>query len=380
MSVIARMDGLPLSSYNPDDAEAGVQAGTNQLVDWMSLPISAHDRVLQTARLEQEERERTRVLREQQDAAYVASLERDRIREQELQRKQLEEQERTRKKEARRSVRLEARDRRRLWRLHTYNKYFAGDEPTGDNICTLTFRLSNGTRIRRKFSGDDPIERIYAFIESSFLSDDEKLKDSPLSLKLTEVLQSSSRNNLEERPATFHFLLVTTFPRREIYPSKDPIRPALEAVKMWPSGAFIAEPTGDDSDLSSEDEGDGENEGVYNYNKNIILCIHIHLQCNTQKSRSTSSWCVCPPSNSPYKLLPAPIPTPIPAPAPAPAIPPTLSIPPNMFCPAAPPIRSWFIPNSPNMFCPGFSVVMALTLATSISNLLRILSYSTKRL
>ncbi|PVU91242.1 hypothetical protein BB559_004226 [Furculomyces boomerangus] len=233
MSVIARLDGLPTSSSSSITQ-------SSLLLDWLSRPISRHDSVLQMARREQEERNRARELREQQDAAYTASLERDRLREIE-QKKQLEEQKKKALiKQQKKEAKLLLKKLKNEWRLNTSKSLFSESEPSGtpsDGVCTLSIRLMDGQRIKRKFNGADPIELVYKYIETLRISDVDDLEPNTNA----SHSESSISESLKSYEHKYDFLLLATYPRTEFYPTNETIKECLEKVKMWPSAALVVE-------------------------------------------------------------------------------------------------------------------------------------------
>ncbi|PVU89685.1 hypothetical protein BB561_005220 [Smittium simulii] len=255
MSLIARLDGIPTNVELASNSSK-----SKPIIDWLALPISRHNSVIQSARRDQEERDRARDLRLEQDAAYHASLERDKIREQELRlqkekllQKQILRDERLKEKEILENQKLQ-------WRNYIFNKYFASAEPTGspsDRICTLSIRLENGMRVKRRFNGDDPTERVYMYIDTLSL-DDADTQTTPPSSTLGDTNKSANDSSIVV-PASlnnynhiYNFSLMCSFPKLLMPASTQTIHDFLTETKNWPNVALVVELL--DSDDNSEDE------------------------------------------------------------------------------------------------------------------------------
>ncbi|OLY84780.1 UBX domain-containing protein 3 [Smittium mucronatum] len=249
MSVIARLDGLPADSEN----DSGF------VYDFINRNIGRHNHILQNARREQEERVRARQLREQQDLDYTASLERDRIREAEIREQNRIKAEKlaakAKKLEEKAQLEIKARD----WRVYTKNLYFR-DEPTTTNtkdLCTLSIRVFDGSKVIRKFNGSDPIERVYMYIETTRLTDSdisEFYEDNPnFDKSLNSGKFTTVPDSLKDYKHSYNFNLVVPFPGTEFPPTEDTIKDCLTKVKAWPSALLMIEPN-EYCDSSSEEE------------------------------------------------------------------------------------------------------------------------------
>ncbi|PVU90255.1 hypothetical protein BB560_006221 [Smittium megazygosporum] len=258
LSIVARMDGIPETAT----AEA---VKSRFLTNWMQTPISRYNNIIQSARNEQEERNRARELRLQQDAAYEASLTRDRIREDNLRIEKEEQKKRELRRQEKRIARENLAKNRQQWRLNVFQKYFDRPEPTGtpsDGVCTLSIRLSNGARIKRKFCGDDPLERIYMFIDTYDLFENKNSQSNQGKQLMPSASLEKDNTKDSDNIATqidgyvhnYDFKVITAFPKIEISPSTESIRVFLEEQKLWPNVALIVDPLDSDELLTSEEE------------------------------------------------------------------------------------------------------------------------------
>ncbi|KAI8900289.1 hypothetical protein BC833DRAFT_582547 [Globomyces pollinis-pini] len=174
-----------------------------------------------TARAERASREAARSIREQQDAAYLRSLEADREKA-ELARKEqaLKEQE----EELKRSQEFEIEKQREL-KLQRKLDLAASipDEPDANtpNITKLNIRLPNGDRLIRIFDADTDIQNLYDFVESQDLE--------PIDL-LSE------------------FVIVNTYPRRQ-YDEKNV---TFRQAGLFPNATVVVEEV--ESDYDEEDD------------------------------------------------------------------------------------------------------------------------------
>ncbi|CAG8576077.1 8321_t:CDS:2 [Acaulospora morrowiae] len=191
---------------------------------------------LQRFRMDREERESARQIREQQDYAYLASLQAD----QEKERKAHEiaelkrlEQERARKEAEARQRFLENREKWRRWCLSKLP-----DEPSRDekDVTRLSFKLANGERVVRRFRADDTIETIYIFVDTYHLRE----------AATASVVPQPPKDYTHK----YDFLLVSPFPRT-VY-CADESKTIKEERSFWPSANLIVEV------MSDENEGDDD--------------------------------------------------------------------------------------------------------------------------
>ncbi|KAG9284715.1 hypothetical protein G9A89_002600 [Geosiphon pyriformis] len=195
------------------------------LIAHLTNQINLHDSGLQLIRNERTERDSARQIREQQDYAYLASLQAD----QEKERKARETaeaqrlaEEHARKKEAEFKSLSEKKE---IWRRWALNQL--PDEPitSEKNIARLVFKLRNGERLIRNFRGNESVEAIYTFVDTYHLR-----------TELTSTSPSSPPNNYVH---TFDFLLVSPYPRTIHHP--DSQKTIKEEPGLWPSAQLHVE-------------------------------------------------------------------------------------------------------------------------------------------
>ncbi|CAG8565987.1 7891_t:CDS:2 [Diversispora eburnea] len=161
----------------------------------LNLQISRYGPVLQRFRFERAERDATRQIREQQDSAYLLSLQADQEKEQN-------------------------------WRRWALTKL--PDEPSRNetNVANLSFKLSNGERVVRRFRANDTVEMIYTFVDTYHLRTEEN----------TLTLMSRPPIDYNHK---FEFLLVSPYPRTVHHSSKH--KTIKEEGGLWPSASLIVE-------------------------------------------------------------------------------------------------------------------------------------------
>ena len=178
-----------------------------------------------------EERERDRIIREQQDKAFRESAERDRERIQARIRAEQEEAERLRleeeghrREEQRRRVERETQENLQALRVHYRQWMRRCIVPTqyrGANGIRLAFKLPGNTRVVRSFSSSSTLTELYAFADTQMLpltlqpeTDPENVLEGPGSdiQKLENYIQSQAH----DVDSWWGFKLVLPYPRREI--------------------------------------------------------------------------------------------------------------------------------------------------------------------
>jgi len=158
--------------------------------------LETHGPLLQAAKSEREERERERYLVEMQDREFQESLQRDREREQ----RQLEQENELRmeedmrqkaeidREEAKRRGEEEKEERRKKEELERIErerkieeqsriimKTLPSEPEKSDKTTELVIRLSDGSRIRRRFLSGDPLEHVFAFVGTKEIIDNKVL-------------------------------------------------------------------------------------------------------------------------------------------------------------------------------------------------------------
>ncbi len=224
MSVLGRIQGL---------------VSPMKLIQKLGSLVERHEPTLIALRHEQQDREISRIIRQQQDAAYQTSLQADRTREETL-RRQHEEEERQQEQERLEKEEMKKKQELRksyiIWRGKHLQKEPRTKSSSGEvNYARVSFRLASGERIFRRFAADCDVEELYAFIECYRNG---AIPDLPGS--------SSSRLNLDanfEPPADYEheytFELVSPMPRERIDSTcKKVIR---EIESLWPNGNLLVQ-------------------------------------------------------------------------------------------------------------------------------------------
>lgn len=133
-----------------------------------------------------------RMLREEQEQAYQASLAADR--ELEVQRQQkLAEEEKKREEEETARLLQEQKEREAQNTLET-KKSRLPQEPSSGEILSLAFRLPNGKRLQRKFAADNSVQVLYDFIDTH--PDNPNKKFDPYTLSSNFPKQSFPPSNI----------------------------------------------------------------------------------------------------------------------------------------------------------------------------------------
>ncbi|KAJ1989803.1 Ubx domain-containing protein [Dimargaris cristalligena] len=215
MSVVERIEGLlPI-----DQVMAQILAKVQEVND-----------ALASLRRAREEREGARLLREQQDQAYMESLRADQEKERKLREK--------REAEERRQLEMQRlkEEKARLQELkQQYRQYIAShlaSEPGPDekNVARFGIRFPDGQRITRKFRATETLKDVYDFVEVRRADD---LDESTSALPPPADYQHA-----------YDFILVSPMPRQEF---KERGLTIQEAFKdHWPSTTLIVEEIDED--------------------------------------------------------------------------------------------------------------------------------------
>lgn len=232
MQMVVRMDGLP-------SANASVDTMAEMLIQTMAEAVQRHEHNIEAARQEQNGREAERRLREQQNAAYEASLARDQERERE--KKEREEKERElRELEEKQQQELEReKERRNQWRWATFGRLCAQQkqEDAASSRCKLSLRLEDGTRVVQAFSGDKTIQDVIDFVETREVASEwEQTGTSPFGSDLSAIKFPECHDHEHD------FKLVSQLPRVVFKDSAATLKDALTAEGLWPAAALIVEP------------------------------------------------------------------------------------------------------------------------------------------
>lgn len=132
---------------------SALTGGGAATVNWLSRVQQRHAGLLDGIREQRLERESARLLRQEQDEEFAASLEADRRKAREAEQERVREQ-----TEQQRLDDVEVRRERKRQAL--------GEEPEkGPGIASVMVRLPNGCRIGRRFSKDDALEKLFDWAE-----------------------------------------------------------------------------------------------------------------------------------------------------------------------------------------------------------------------
>lgn len=151
MSIISRVSGLTTPS---------------EFVTKLRTAIAQHREPLDRVRSTRAEQQASRTLREEQDSAYERSLAQDRERARQK-REAAAAKEREEAEERERQALAEKRERDltqwKRWRLQSLPE--EPQPPDGKDAVRVSFRLTSGERVVRKFAADADIEELYAYVE-----------------------------------------------------------------------------------------------------------------------------------------------------------------------------------------------------------------------
>lgn len=179
-------------------------ASAENILQWMNMVVGRHRPMLDVVREERINRETNRLLIQQQNREYAEALQADQARE-----RQEQEQAARAAEEVRRVEERELRRRRK--------KESLDDEPDkAPGICSVMLRLPDGTRVERRFSKEDVLEKVFDWAEV---------------------------NSVDIEVAC----LVTTFPRKSYrYPEDAGL--SLEDAGLFPSAMLLLEERVDEAE------------------------------------------------------------------------------------------------------------------------------------
>jgi len=145
-----------------DRIEGNIQA--EPLMLRLSIVLENHGPALLQARFENEERETNRRIREEQDQAYNLALREDQERHQKAQ--EDERKEREAKEAAEREDQLRKRKAEEKQKRKERLRASLPSEPeTGDGISNLVVRLTDGSRLQRRFKKTDTLKIVFDYVE-----------------------------------------------------------------------------------------------------------------------------------------------------------------------------------------------------------------------
>ncbi|KAJ2780688.1 Ubx domain-containing protein [Coemansia javaensis] len=267
---LAKLDGLPTADElraaeaPPRSAGAGhdyIDCLARMLIRLVDGPVARHSAVASAARRSEQDRAVEQRLREQQDAAYEASLARDRQRDQEARARA--EAERAEREEAERRQREQQRNEelRRQWRWAALARIVRDERQQqqqqaassgAGGMARLSLRLESGQRIVRAFPAEATVRQVLDFVETREAAAEwDRTGATPFGRDLLAVEPPA---DYEHR---YEFSLVSHLPR-VVFDDRDAtLRDALSASGLWPSAALIVEPLFEPEGSSSDNDGSG---------------------------------------------------------------------------------------------------------------------------
>lgn len=220
MSVIDRMEG-PLSAPSIMRRFDSVIARIGHSLDHL--------------RAERAQRETERRLRQEQDQAYRESLNADQRKQELLQKK----------KEAALKARQAKQDlarKRRQYIQYLCQHALKQDIAPDQKATRISFRLANGDRVIRQFSGDATLVSLYEYIEA-YSHMDSMASDEPMSLP-------------EDYQHQYKFTMHSPFPKTVYLP--DPNKKIIDEKGLWPSATLIVDTNEDEEEEEEEEESHDE--------------------------------------------------------------------------------------------------------------------------
>lgn len=166
-------------------------------------------------RMEREQRELERRLRQEQDNAYKSSLLADQEKERKAKEEQLEKE------------RIEQEERQKEILEKEYLQYLVGlfaEEPnTDEKVTKISFRLADGERVIRKFRGSDSLQVLYQFVQAYPYLNTLEPRDEP------------PKNYAHQYTFSIH----SPFPRTVYEP--DSKTKLVDIKGLWPSATLIVD-------------------------------------------------------------------------------------------------------------------------------------------
>lgn len=164
IGVLSNVDGTPAIIERIEGL-----IDSEELLRKLATILETQGPALIAARASVEERERDRLLREEQEEEYLQALREDEEKEQrqaEEERRRLEE-DRAREEEARRVEEEErARVTRRQTELNRKRNSVPPEPREGESkVCNVAIRLPDGSRLTRKFRQSDTLQALYDFVD-----------------------------------------------------------------------------------------------------------------------------------------------------------------------------------------------------------------------
>jgi len=133
---------------------------SDEVMAWLQNALERYGATLTRARMDREQREQNRLLREQQDREYHETLEADRRREE-----RAREEERKKQEEEKRLQEEQEAEQRRLEELASNRekkKEALAEQPDkGPGVTSIVLRLPDGTRVDRRFHVSDTLGKVF---------------------------------------------------------------------------------------------------------------------------------------------------------------------------------------------------------------------------
>ena len=203
---------------------------TSKLLSKLESTIQANQPHLDTVRLQRQEANASRSLRQEQDSAYERSLAQDRERARKK-REETEAQARLEKEALAKEEELQrSADRLQQWRRWRAQSLPEEPERGAKDAIRLSIRLSTGEKVIRAFGAQTEIEEVYAFIECY-----DVIKDG-LIVSEKEIPEP------EDFEHTYRFRLVSPMPRTVYEPQEG----VLVSDKVGRGANLIVEPIDED--------------------------------------------------------------------------------------------------------------------------------------
>ncbi|KAI9320646.1 thioredoxin-like protein [Dichotomocladium elegans] len=186
-----------------------------------------HGATLNRLRMERDQREMERRVRQEQDQAYRESLKAD----QEKERRAREARAAAAREEEEAHLaeqeRLNRAEKRQQYIRYLYRTFL--EEPDAADfqgeVAKLSFRLADGERVIRKFKGDDTLETLYRFVEIY-----------PLIKNKEDVTNAEKPTDYQHK---YNFTIVSPYPKM-IYEADDS-KPLSGEKSLWPSATLIVD-------------------------------------------------------------------------------------------------------------------------------------------
>jgi FAS-associated factor 2 len=233
LTVLSRHEGSPSSKTSASTLTTHI---TTSLLPRVT-PL------LTRLRTEKWEREQERRLRDEQDRAFAEAAARDKERVLKRQAEERAAAQAARKAEEERQAKALRKANIAAWRRYARRALLA-PEPKSDGV-RIGIRMPDGKRFVRMFDRQDTAVNVYTFVETLFVPASDDPSSDPSE-------PPSGYGNCAEHEWTFS--LVTSFPRKEIPPTKDVVLGTLPELKGGANLALEMRDTHDDYAVDSDDD------------------------------------------------------------------------------------------------------------------------------